>query len=137
MHTIKIANLYNSPPESLEISLSRRWPSSSSSMSFLEFPLVSFLAMISPTIPLTCLGIASTYWTLMEDLNSYSSIFVKYPCNSDPLKYFSNSFQSGGLSNLPKFGISFPARILRAVDLPIPFVPTKPRTYPALGVGSL
>jgi hypothetical protein len=37
----------------------------------------------------------------------------------------------------PKLGFSFPARTLRAVDLPMPFVPTKPRTCPGLGTGSL
>ena len=40
-------------------------------------------------------------------------------------------------SNLPRFGFCFPAKILRAVDLPIPLVPTKPSTSPGLGVGSL
>lgn len=40
-------------------------------------------------------------------------------------------------SNLPRFGLSFPAKILRAVDFPIPFVPTNPRTWPGLGTGSL
>ena len=31
-------------------------------------------------------------------------------------------------SNLPRLGFSLPAMIFRAVDLPIPFVPTSPRT---------
>lgn len=39
--------------------------------------------------------------------------------------------------NLPRFGFSFPDKILRAVDFPIPFVPTNPRTCPGLGTGSL
>lgn len=39
--------------------------------------------------------------------------------------------------NWPKLGFCFPANILRAVDLPIPFVPTKPRTSPGRGIGSL
>jgi len=39
--------------------------------------------------------------------------------------------------NLPKLGFIFPARILSAVDFPIPFVPTKPKTCPGLGTGSL
>ncbi len=30
------------------------------------------------------------------------------------------SSQSGGLSNLPRLGFSFPERIFKAVDLPIP-----------------
>lgn len=38
---------------------------------------------------------------------------------------------------LPKFGFCFPAKIFKAVDLPIPFVPTKPRTSPGLGIGNL
>lgn len=38
---------------------------------------------------------------------------------------------------LPRFGMSLLANILIAVDLPIPFVPTKPRTCPGLGTGSL
>lgn len=42
----------------------------------------------------------------------------------------------GGLtSNRPRFGLSLPERILSAVLLPIPFVPTRPRTWPGRGVG--
>lgn len=37
----------------------------------------------------------------------------------------------------PRFGFCFPARIFKAVDLPIPLVPTKPNTSPARGVGNL
>ena len=39
-------------------------------------------------------------------------------------------------SYLPRFGLSFPARILSAVLFPIPFVPTNPSTCPGRGVGS-
>ena len=39
--------------------------------------------------------------------------------------------------NRPKFGLSFPAKIFRAVDFPIPLVPTSPKTCPGLGTGSL
>ena len=39
--------------------------------------------------------------------------------------------------NRPKFGLSFPAKIFRAVDFPIPLVPTNPKTCPGLGTGSL
>ncbi|OUS46389.1 hypothetical protein BE221DRAFT_75014 [Ostreococcus tauri] len=47
------------------------------------------------------------------------------------------SVHSGGFEKLPRFGLSFPAKIFNAVDLPIPFVPTKPKTCPARGVGNL
>ena len=40
-------------------------------------------------------------------------------------------------SNFPRFGFCFPARIFKAVDFPIPFVPTNPKTSPGLGVGNL
>ena len=40
-------------------------------------------------------------------------------------------------SNLPRLGFCLPAKIFSAVDLPIPFVPTKPRTSPGLGIGNL
>lgn len=39
--------------------------------------------------------------------------------------------------NRPKLGFCLPAKILRAVDFPIPLVPTKPNTSPGLGIGSL
>jgi len=39
--------------------------------------------------------------------------------------------------NRPKFGFNFPAKTLRAVDFPIPFVPTNPSTCPGLGTGNL
>jgi len=39
--------------------------------------------------------------------------------------------------NLPKLGFNIPARILSTVDFPIPFVPTKPKTFPGLGIGNL
>lgn len=37
----------------------------------------------------------------------------------------------------PRLGFNFPAKTLRAVDFPIPLVPTKPRTCPGLGTGNL
>ena len=40
-------------------------------------------------------------------------------------------------SNFPRFGFCFPARTFKAVDFPIPFVPTNPKTSPGLGVGNL
>ena len=38
--------------------------------------------------------------------------------------------------NLPRLGFCFPARILSAVDLPMPLVPTSPSTSPGRGMGS-
>ena len=38
---------------------------------------------------------------------------------------------------MPRLGLSLPARIFNAVDLPIPLVPTSPRTCPGRGTGSL
>ena len=55
--------------------------------------------------------------------------------SSEPRKCLMTSSQSGGLSNLPRLGLSLPLRILRAVLLPIPLVPTRPRTLPGLGMG--
>jgi hypothetical protein len=39
--------------------------------------------------------------------------------------------------NLPRLGFNFPANTFRAVDLPIPLIPTKPNTWPGLGTGNL
>ena len=39
--------------------------------------------------------------------------------------------------NRPRLGFILPAKIFKAVDFPIPFVPTKPSTCPVLGVGNL
>lgn len=47
------------------------------------------------------------------------------------------SFQSGGFVKLPRFGFSLFPRICNAVDFPIPFIPTKPKIWPGLGVGNL
>lgn len=68
-----MASLYNSPPDNLVMSRSKRWPNSSASISFAELPFVSFFFIISPTIPLTCLGIASTYCTFIADLKNIVS----------------------------------------------------------------
>jgi hypothetical protein len=40
-------------------------------------------------------------------------------------------------TNLPRLGFSFPANTFSAVDFPIPFVPTSPKTCPGLGTGNL
>lgn len=40
-------------------------------------------------------------------------------------------------SYFPRFGFCFPAKIFKAVDFPIPFVPTKPSTSPGRGIGNL
>jgi hypothetical protein len=58
-------------------------------------------------------------------------------CSSEPRKYLRISSQSGGLSKRPRLGLSLPLRIFRAVLFPIPFVPTRPRTWPGRGMGSL
>ena len=47
------------------------------------------------------------------------------------------SSHAGGSAYLPKFGINLFARIFRAVDFPIPLVPTKPSTCPHRGYGNL
>lgn len=39
--------------------------------------------------------------------------------------------------NRPRFGFCLPANIFKAVDFPIPLVPTRPNTSPGLGIGSL
>ena len=39
--------------------------------------------------------------------------------------------------NLPRLGLSLPASTLSAVDLPMPLVPTRPRTWPGRGMGNL
>lgn len=57
-------------------------------------------------------------------------------CNSEPRKYLKISSQSGGLSYRPRLGFSFPLRIFNAVLLPIPLVPTRPRTCPGRGIGN-
>ena len=40
-------------------------------------------------------------------------------------------------SNLPRLGFNLPARIFKAVDFPMPLVPTRPSTCPGRGVGNL
>lgn len=60
---------------------------------------------------------------------------MKYPCNSLPRKCFNTACQSGGSLNCPRLGFNFPDKILRAVDLPIPLVPTSPSTCPGRGDG--
>ena len=44
---------------------------------------------------------------------------------------------SGRSLNLPRLGLSFPERIFSAVDFPIPFVPTSPRTCKTVLHGSV
>lgn len=95
------------------------------------------LVKSSSTVPLTAFGIWSTYCGLIVAFKWSSKILVKKFCNSEPLKNVNISAQSGGLLNFPRFGLSFPASILSAVDLPIPLVPTRPNIWPGLGVGNL
>lgn len=40
-------------------------------------------------------------------------------------------------SYFPRFGFCFPAKIFKAVDFPIPLVPTNPSTSPGRGIGNL
>jgi hypothetical protein len=39
------------------------------------------------------------------------------------------------MSKWPKFGINLLLKIYKAVDLPIPLVPTSPITFPSWGMG--
>lgn len=61
------------------------------------------------------------------------SIYFKN--SSRTFVYFVNSFLF--TSYFPRFGFNFPERIFKAVDFPIPFVPTIPRTFPCCGTGNL
>ena len=60
-------------------------------------------------------------------------------CRSNPPSWqlMRNREQPQRTSKRPRLGLSLPARTLRAVDLPMPFVPTSPSTCPGLGTGSL
>jgi hypothetical protein len=84
--------------------------------------------MISLIVPLTNLLILSTYCGFIEALSFSSSIRLKNPYSSDPLKCLSTSGHSIFLSKLPRFGINLLPKICKAVDFPIPLVPTSPRT---------
>ena len=52
--------------------------------------------------------------------------------------FFSSFFNSKNqlTVNLPKFGFCLLANIFKAVDFPMPLVPTSPSTSPGRGVGS-
>lgn len=47
------------------------------------------------------------------------------------------SFQSGGSWNRPRLGLRLFPKICKAVDFPIPLIPTNPNIWPGLGVGNL
>lgn len=64
-------------------------------------------------------------------------IFIFHYGSKKPSRYRNRVQNVGNTLNRPKFGFNLPAKTLRAVDFPIPFVPTKPRTCPGLGTGSL
>ena len=44
-------------------------------------------------------------------------------------------YHSGGSLKLPKLGLSLFPNISKAVDFPIPLIPTNPKTWPGLGTG--
>jgi len=134
-----IANRCSSPPESCPTSRSSSLLSSSSFWRKSRLDSSACRSSILPTVMFGIFmlrGIWSTYCGFVTALMSSSSTLVKKFCSSDPRKYFKISVHSGGSSYLPRFGLSLPERILRAVDLPIPFVPTRPSTWPGRGVGS-
>lgn len=64
----------------------------------------------------------------------YKREYKCHPCILGKHLDFTQTFLT---SNLPRFGFSFPANTFNAVDLPIPLVPTKPKTCPGLGTGNL
>lgn len=84
-----------------------------------------------------CFATESTYWILISAFKLSSNIFVKYCWSSEPRKCLIMAYHSGGSAKLPRLGRMLLLKMRRAVDLPIPFVPTRPRTWPTRGVGSL
>jgi len=75
--TIRIASLCNSPPDNYEISLSYNLSSSKSLANSSATFLSSFYLIISPTFPLTNLGIVSTYWGFILAFKLSSKTLVK------------------------------------------------------------
>ncbi|RNA22293.1 hypothetical protein BpHYR1_026734 [Brachionus plicatilis] len=129
------ANRCSSPPDKSSMFRVLSPLSSYSSMIRSKLSLSFLLVNISSTVPLMARGIWSTYCGLMIAFRLSSRILVKKFWSSEPRKNVKMSDQSGGSLNLPKLGFSLPARMFNAVDLPMPFVPTRPRTWPGRGVG--
>jgi len=66
-----------------------------------------------------------------------SLTFSKKDWASVPLKYSISSLWVAAFPFSPRFGLSMPARILMAVDFPMPFTPSMPTTLPNTGIGRL
>mmetsp|Transcript_36765 Transcript_36765/g.79588 ORF Transcript_36765/g.79588 Transcript_36765/m.79588 type:complete len:152 (+) Transcript_36765:1317-1772(+) len=128
--TAQMAKRCSSPPDSCWISLCIRWSIVSALVRCLSAPLSSHFSKISPTtLPLANLDTKSTSsCTLVTTLKSSSSSLVRYACRSLPRWYVTMSCHEGGSLKLPRLGLSLPAKIFSAVDLPIPLLPRRPRT---------
>ena len=117
------------------MSFSRNPSSCSSLATSPNFPRWSTFFSSSFTLPLAVFGMSSTccglYDTVITPLSSSSKNF----CASVPLKNGMMSLNLPSVVQSPKFGCNTFARILSAVDFPMPFTPNTPVTLPFSGVG--